>query len=154
MNYRSKAVVDQAFLVLVASMIGFSYFNEPAQSQSQPSFTPTPKPSSFTPTPSPTPNPLLQRPPAPIPTRNPETPLYRKPLGGGASIDVNPSKKPPAAVEFQGPGKAKTRMGPVDMSPSTGGTGSPRQGGTGSPGQGGTGSPGKGGAGVGVNVSF
>ena len=155
MNYTSKSIAGQAFLALLASMSGTCFLSEPAKSQPKPSFTPTP-------TATPTQHPLLQPAPAPIPTRNPDTPIYNKSIGGGASVDVNPNKQPPAAVEFQGPGSAKTRFGPVYMDGGPGGTGKPEhggtdkpgQGGTDKPGQGGTGKPGQGGAGFGVNVTY
>lgn len=135
MNNKSKLLLAQAISVLLASMIGLEFLN--ASAQSQPIVTPTP-----TPTPK---NPLLQPTPVPIPTRDPSKPIFSKPITDGASIDVSPEKKPPAAIEFQGPGDARTRIGPVYIDP--------KQGRTASPGQGESGKPQQGGAGLGVNVT-
>lgn len=54
-----------------------------AQSQNQPLYPPKVPPE-------PTPNPLLQPKPQDIPTRDPNEPIYRKPLGEGSSIEVKP----------------------------------------------------------------
>jgi hypothetical protein len=114
----------QILLIFFVSIFGMFILNESAQSE--PTTTPMP---TQAPTPTPTPHPLLKPAPAPIPTRNPETPIYNKQIAPGASIDVNPDKNPPGALQFDGPGKAKTRIGPDMIKPVEDGNGKPGQGG-------------------------
>jgi hypothetical protein len=106
---KSKLHVEQAFLVLLSSLTALSFLNTSAQSQTR-----------YYPSPTPTPYRTQPR-PAPVPTRNPNTPIYSRQLGGGTSLQVNPSKTPPAAVVIPGGRNTETRIGPY--SPPKGGYG-------------------------------